>query len=257
MFKIGNEELVTVAPIRTIEEERQYRKNRLAGAFRLFSKFGFDEGLAGHITVRDPELTDHFWVNPFAVHFSLITSSDLVLVNEKSEVVEGKTKAVNKAALAIHIPIHQSRPDVVAAAHSHGLYGKTWSTLGRLLDPITQDACAFYEDHSLLTEYGGVVYEEEEGQKIVRTLGNKKGIILGNHGLLTVGGSVEECAWWYISMERCCQSQLLAEAVGKPNLIDHESAKLTRQQVGAPWAGEVQFNLLYERIVKEQPDLLD
>lgn len=254
---MGNEQLVTAAPIRTIEEERQHRKNRLAGAFRLFSKFGFDEGLAGHITVRDPELTDHFWVNPFAVHFSLIKSSDLVLVNENGEVVEGKTNRVNKAALAIHIPIHQARPDVVAAAHSHGLYGKTWSTLGRLLDPITQDACAFYESHSLLTDFGGVVYEEEEGQKIVRTLGQNKGIILGNHGLLTVGGTVEECAWWYISMERCCQSQLMAEAVGKPNLIDHESAKLTCQQVGAPWAGEVQFELLYERILKEQPDLLD
>jgi len=256
-LEIGNEELVGANPLRTIEEERHYRKNRLAGAFRLFSKFGFDEGLAGHITVRDPEFTDHFWVNPFAVHFSLIKSSDLVLVNEKGEVVEGKTKAVNKAALAIHIPIHQARPDVVAAAHTHGLYGKTWSTLGRLLDPITQDACAFYEDHSLLTDYGGVVYDEEEGQKIVKTLGNHKGIILQNHGLLTVGGSVEECVWWYISMERCCQSQLMAEAVGKPKRIDHGSAKLTCKQVGAPWAGEVQFNLLYERIVKEQPDLLD
>lgn len=254
---MGNEQLVTPAPKRTIEEERRHRKNMLAAAFRLFSKFGFDEGLAGHITARDPEYTDHFWVNPFAVHFRLIKSSDLVLVNDKGEVVAGKTNKVNKAALAIHIPIHQARPEVVAAAHTHGLYGKTWSTLGRLLDPITQDACAFYECHSLLTDYSGVVYEEEEGQKIVQTLGKNKGIILGNHGLLTVGRSVEECAWWYISMERCCQSQLLAEAVGKPTLIDHESAKRTCQQVGAPWAGEVQFHLLYERIVKEQPDLLD
>jgi len=254
---MGNEELVTTTTFKSIEEERLHRKNRLAGAFRLFSKFGFDEGLAGHITVRDPEYTDHYWVNPFAVHFSLIKTSDLVLVNEEGEVVEGKTKKVNKAALAIHTPIHQARPNVVAAAHTHGLYGKTWSTLGRLLDPITQDACAFYENHSLLTDYSGVVYEEEEGQKIVDTLGNNKGIILGNHGLLTVGGSVEEAAWWYISMERCCQAQLMVEAVGKPNLIDHESALLTSKQVGAPWAGQVQFNLLYERIVREQPDLLN
>ncbi|HHW37412.1 MAG TPA: class II aldolase/adducin family protein [Bacillales bacterium] len=254
---MGNEEFATVKQFTSIEEERLYRKERLAGAFRLFSKFGFDEGLAGHITVRDPEYTDHYWVNPFAVHFSLIKTSDLVLVNENGEVVEGKTTAVNKAALAIHTPIHQARPDVVAAAHTHGLYGKTWSTLGRLLDPITQDACAFYEDHSVLTDYSGVVYEKEEGQKIVNALGKNKGIILGNHGLLTVGGSVEEAAWWYISMERCCQSQLMAEAVGKPVSIPHEDAKRTCKQVGAPWAGEVQFNLLYNRIVKEQPDLLN
>ncbi|SDH78440.1 Ribulose-5-phosphate 4-epimerase/Fuculose-1-phosphate aldolase [Alteribacillus persepolensis] len=254
---MGNEELVTAPKFKTVEEERLHRKNRLAGAFRLFSKFGFDEGLAGHITVRDPEYTDYFWVNPFAVHFSLIQTSDLVLVNEEGEVVEGKTTAVNKAALAIHTPIHKARPDVDAAAHTHGLYGKTWSTLGRLLDPINQDACAFYEDHSIIADYNGVVYEGEEGQKIVETLGNRKGVILGNHGLLTVGQSVEEAAWWYISMERCCQSQLMAESVGKPKLIDHEKAKLTSQQVGAPWAGEAQFNLLYDRIVKEQPDLLN
>ncbi|WP_102346648.1 class II aldolase/adducin family protein [Bacillus sp. Marseille-P3661] len=253
---MGNEEYVHALEFKSIEEERLYRKTRLAGAFRLFSKFGFDEGLAGHITVRDPEYTDHFWVNPFAVHFSLIKVSDLVLVNDQGAVVEG-TRPVNKAALAIHIPIHQARPDAIAAAHTHGVYGKTWSSLGRLLDPITQDACAFYNDHAVFTDYSGVVYEEEEGKRIAQTLGNKKALILQNHGLLTVGGSVEEAAWWYISMERCCQSQLMAEAAGVPKLISPENADIALQQVGSSWAGEVQFNLLYEKIVKEQPDLLD
>ena len=76
-------------------------KQRLAGAYRLFSRCGFDEGVAGHITCRDPELTDHFWVNPFAVDFSLITASDLILVNHHGEVVEGRW-AVNAAAFAHH-----------------------------------------------------------------------------------------------------------------------------------------------------------
>lgn len=254
---MGNETLVSATKFESLEEERVYRKNRLAGAFRLFSKFGFDEGLAGHITVRDPEYKDHYWVNPFAVHFSLLRTSDLILVNEEGEVVDGKTLEVNKAALAIHTPIHKARPDVVAVAHTHGLYGKAWSTFGRLLDPITQDACAFYESHSIFTDYSGVVYEDEEGQKIAEKLGENKGIILANHGLLTVGQSLEEAVWWYISMERCCQAQLMVESVGKPNIINHESAKHTSKQVGARWAGEVQFNLLYDRIVKEQPDLLD
>ena len=71
------------------EEERTYRKQRLAAGFRLFSKFGFDEGVAGHITARDPERLDHFWVNPFAMHFGQIRVSDLILVNHQGEVVEG------------------------------------------------------------------------------------------------------------------------------------------------------------------------
>lgn len=253
---MGNEEFVSTVDFKSIEEERRHRKVKLAAAFRLFSKFGFDEGLAGHITVRDPEYPNCFWVNPFAVHFSLIKTSDLVLVNEKGETVEG-SQPVNKAALAIHIPIHQGRQDVVAAAHTHGIYGKTWSTLGKLLKPITQDSCAFYNDHAIFGDYSGVVYEEDEGNRIVETLGDKKALILRNHGLLTVGQSVEEAAWWYISMERCCQSQLMAEAAGEPIAISDENAAFTAKQVGAPWAGEVQFNLLYERMVREQPDLLN
>ncbi|MHB1787699.1 MAG: class II aldolase/adducin family protein, partial [Acidimicrobiales bacterium] len=66
----------------SVEDERLHRKQRLAAGFRLFSRFGFDEGVAGHITARDPERTDHFWVNPFAMHFGQIKVSDLILVND-------------------------------------------------------------------------------------------------------------------------------------------------------------------------------
>src|SRR4249919_907380 len=102
----------------TVEEERQHRKQRLAASFRLFGRFGFDEGVAGHITARDPEQLDHFWVNPFGMNFSHFRLSDLILVNDKGEVVEGDA-LVNGAAFAIHPQIHAARPDVIAAAHSH------------------------------------------------------------------------------------------------------------------------------------------
>src|SRR6202047_5197714 len=125
----------------TAEEERRHRKQRLAGAYRLFSRFGFDEGVAGHITARDPERLDHFWVNPFGMHFGEIRASDLILVNHRGEVVEGQ-HAVNQAAFAIHSRVRAARPDVVAAAHAHSMYGQAWGALGRLLAPITQDACA-------------------------------------------------------------------------------------------------------------------
>src|SRR5207253_1238004 len=173
------------------DEERRHRKERLAASFRLFSKFGFDEGVAGHITARDPERTDHFWVNPFGMHFGQVKVSDLILVNDQGDVVEGN-QPVNAAAFAIHSAVHNSRPDVVAAAHAHSLYGKSWSTLGRLLDPITQDVCAFYEDHAVFQDFTGIVYERSEGQRIADTLGEAKAIILRNHGLLTVGQTVDE-----------------------------------------------------------------
>ena len=240
----------------SVEDERLHRKQRLAAAFRLFSRFGFDEGVAGHITARDPERPDHFWVNPFGVHFSHIRVSDLILVNDQGDVVEGEY-AVNAAAFAIHSQVHAARPDVVAAGHAHSIYGKSWSALGRKLDPITQDVCAFYDDHTLLDDYTGVVLDLEEGKRLAHTLGDSKAIILRNHGLLTVGHSVDEAAWWFITMERSCQAQLLAEAAGTPVLIDEEMARLTATQVGSHIAGWFSFQPLYERIVREQPDLLD
>jgi ribulose-5-phosphate 4-epimerase/fuculose-1-phosphate aldolase len=239
-----------------ITDERQLRKERLAASFRLFGKFGFDEGVAGHITARDPERLDHFWVNPFGMPFSHIRVSDLILVNEAGEVVEGDGP-LNTAAFVIHGQVHAARPDVVAAAHAHSIYGKSWSALGRLLDPITQDVCAFYEDHALFDDYTGVVLDLEEGKRLAHALGDCKAIILRNHGFLTVGQSVDEAAFWFITMERSCQAQLLASAAGDPVSIDPEMARLTAGQVGGHGAGHFGFQPLYQKIVREQPDLLE
>jgi ribulose-5-phosphate 4-epimerase/fuculose-1-phosphate aldolase len=240
----------------TVEEERQHRKERMAATFRLFSKMGFDEGVTGHVTARDPELLDHFWVNPFGMHFGLIKASDLILCNHDGEVVQGSWD-VNRAAFAIHSQVHAARPDVIAATHTHSLHGKAFSSLGRLLDPITQDACAFYGDHGLFDDYTGVVLDVEEGKRIAHALGEHKAVILRNHGLLTVGRSVDEAAWWFITMERTCQAQLLAMAAGDPISIDHEMALTTQTQVGFPLAGWFSFQPLYQRILREQPDLLE
>jgi ribulose-5-phosphate 4-epimerase/fuculose-1-phosphate aldolase len=238
------------------DEERTHIKQRMAAAFRLFDRFGFNEGVAGHLTARDPERPDCFWVNPFGMSFGLIRASDLILVNHEGTVVEGDWP-VNIAAFAIHSQIHAARPDVQAAAHTHSTYGRAFSTLGIKLDPLTQDSCAFFEDHGLFDDYTGVVIDTEEGKRIAHALAEHKAAILRNHGLLTVGTSVDSAAWWYITMERTCQVQLQAMAAGTPISIDEECARLTAKQVGGELAGWVSFQPLYDKIVAEQPDLLD
>jgi ribulose-5-phosphate 4-epimerase/fuculose-1-phosphate aldolase len=243
-------------PERTPEEERVERKTKLAAALRLFGKFGFDEGVAGHITARDPIDPHHFWVNPFGRSFKLMRVSDLIRVDPDGEIVEGDG-ALNQAAFAIHSRVHLARPDVVAAAHSHSVYGKTWSAMGRLLDPLTQDACAFYQDHALFDDYTGVVLDVGEGDRIAESLGACKAVILRNHGLLTVGQTIDEAAWWFITMERSCQAQLMAEAAGTPIPIDPERAKITHGQVGTAIAGQLSFKPLYDVLVEEQPDFLE
>jgi len=243
-------------PRRSPEAERVHRKQRLAATLRMFAMLGLDEGAGGHVTARDPVQPDRFWVNPFGRSFALARVSDLILVDQAGRVVAGDGR-VNPAGYAIHAQIHAARPDVVAAAHTHSVHGRAFSTLGRRLDPITQDACAFFEDHELFDAYSGVVLDEGEGKRIARALGAAKAVILANHGLLTVGRSVEEAAWWLVSMDRCCQIQLLAEAAGSTRLIEPASARATRAQIGTPELGRFNFRPYYELLLRTQPDLLD
>src|SRR3954452_22176636 len=167
----------------TVEEERLHRKQKLAGALRIFGRVGFGEGVAGHITVLDPGFPDHFWVNPFGLSFRHMRVSDLILVNHHGDVVYG-TQPVNRAAFVLHAAIHQARPDVVAAAHSHSPYGKAFSSLGIPLAPLTQDACVFFEDHTVIATQGGaVVYDIEAGKELAAEFTTGKAVIHQNHGL--------------------------------------------------------------------------
>lgn len=239
----------------TLAAERRFRQEQLAAAFRLFARFGFDYGLAGHITARDPEWTDHFWVNPFGRHFSQMRVSDLLLVNAQGEIVQGQGP-LNRAAFAIHAALHEARPDIVAAAHTHSTYGKAWSALGKPLAPLTQDSCVFYEDCALFDQFNGVVLETDEGFRIGEALGPRKAVVLKNHGILTVGPSVQSAAWWYVALENVCQVQLLAHAAGTPQPIDAETAALTHSQIGRPGGAEHAFKAWFEQLVENEPELL-
>jgi ribulose-5-phosphate 4-epimerase/fuculose-1-phosphate aldolase len=247
---------VTFPTFDTPDAERTHMKQRMAAAFRLFDRFGFNEGVAGHLTGRDPEHPDLFWVNPFGLSFGQVRASDLILVDRDGKVVEGDWP-VNTAAFAIHSQVHEARPDVNAAAHTHSPFGRAFSTLGKPLAPITQDSCAFFDDHGIFDDFTGVVLDVDEGKRIAHALGDNKACILRNHGLLTVGTSVDEAAWWYITMDRSCQVQLMADAAGDPIAIDDDNARLTHSQVGSSAAGWFSFQPLYDKIVAEQPDLLD
>lgn len=245
-----------IPPRTSLQAERRHRQERLAGAFRLFARFGFAQGLAGHITARDPKLTDHFWVNPLGLHFSRIKVSDLLLVNAKGETVVGD-RPLNKAAFAIHAAIHEHNPRIVAAAHTHSTYGKAWSALGRPLDTITQDSCVFHDDVALFDDFTGMVVDAGEGERIARALGDRKGAILRNHGILTAGPTVEAAAWWYIALDNACHTQLLAEAAGRPQPIDEATARRTHGQIGGPEGAIHAFQSLYEGLLEAEPELLD
>jgi ribulose-5-phosphate 4-epimerase/fuculose-1-phosphate aldolase len=197
--------------------------------------------VAGHITARDPELTDHFWVNPFGMSFRHVRVSDLILVSHTGEVVEGN-RPVNPAAFAIHSAVHAARPDVIAAAHAHSVYGKAWSSLGRLARSHHPGRLRLLRGPHRVR--GGRRRHRARGgggQGAGLALGPHKATIHRNHGLFTVGHTVDEAAWWFITMERSCQAQLLAEAAGTPVLIDDEGARYTRDRTASHLAGWFSF----------------
>ncbi|KAI9811072.1 MAG: hypothetical protein M1827_005654 [Pycnora praestabilis] len=238
-------------------EERDYLKGRLAAAFRIFGKFGFDEGVAGHITLRDPVDPTSFWVNPFGVAFSLMKSSDLIQVDHNGKVIAGgPVRLLNAAAFMIHGAIHEARPDVMCAAHSHSIYGRSFCSLGKKLDTITQDSCAFHDDHVLYESFNGIVLADKEGKDIAACLGNKKAALLQNHGLLTVGNTIEAAVFWFMSLEKCCYAQLLADAAAggkgeETKKVGDEEARFTYKTIGTPMAGWFSAKPTFDVIHKE------
>jgi len=236
--------------------ERQWAKEHMAGAFRIFAKLGYTDGAGGHISLRDPVRPDCFWINPYSVHFGLVKASDLILVNENGKPLMPTKFKVNRAGFMIHAALHKARPDVNAACHTHSPYGRAWSAFGKPIEMLNQDCCYFYNDLSVYEGFGGVVFGREEGEHIAEALGpRKKSVILQNHGILTCGGTVDEAAALFHALEQACQAQLLAEAAAangcQKKIIGDAEAAFTKEKSGTAEVLFTQFKPEYEMILKE------
>ncbi|GAA5830632.1 hypothetical protein JCM11251_002540 [Rhodosporidiobolus azoricus] len=238
--------------------KRQWLKEHLAGAFQYWGKLGYGEGVAGHITVRDSVMPDHYWMNPFAVHFSQITVSNLCLVTPEGYVhPDGAQLPINTAGFHIHSAIHEQRPEVNAIAHCHSLAGKAWSVFGRPIDCLVQDSCFFYDNLAVYKSFGGIVLAQEEGTNIAKALGPKNmTAILQNHGLLTMGDTVDGCVYYFQLLERLCDLQLKVEAAaanGIPkNYIAPEDAAFTAATLQSPDSLYLSFQVEYNLLVEEK-----
>src|SRR5450756_635174 len=160
------------------------------------------------------------------------------------------------SAFMIHHAVHSARPEVNCVAHSHSIYGRTFCTMGRLLDMTTQDVCTFYNDLALYTNFNGVVLDEEEGLEIAKALGNKKAALLQNHGLLTCAKSIEACVFWFMSLEKCCHTQLMADAAAAGRghsvvAIPEADVARTREVIGHEEAGRFSAKPAFDMMIHE------
>lgn len=195
--------------IENIEELRLHRKRRCALGYRCFGALRFGQIGDGHISARDPERLDHFWMLGFGVPFKEATIDNLVLVGPDGA-ISGGSGAINIAAYNIHAPLHEARPDVVSAAHVHSPFGTPWSANARMFEPISQESCAFVFDQAMFDDEELDVVSPDGGRRIAKALGAAKLVILRNHGHLTVGASVDEAVGWYVMAERVAEVHVKA-----------------------------------------------
>jgi len=189
-------------------ELRAHRKRRLALAYRVFGAMGWGSLGDGHISARDPERLDCFWLGRYGVPFRFMTPDDLVLVQPDGSVADGGR--INMAAYYIHAPLHEARPDVIAAAHCHTPYGTPFSASVTKLVPISQESCVFFEDHEIFDDEEINIGSTDGGKRIAAAIGDTRAAILRNHGLLTVAGSVDAAVGFFLLMERCAEVQVKA-----------------------------------------------
>jgi len=259
----------------SFEEHRKHICLHMAAVFRNWARMGFTEGISGHISVRDPEHEDCIWMNPVGKHFGLLNAGDMLCIQITSGRIVGGNKVsgqrqaytdakafkntnmlqnrpYNLPGFYIHSEIHKARPDVHSICHAHTIAGRAWCAFGKPLDMIQQDICDLYRVLAVDTEYAGLVTAEEEGRQIARALGPKsKAAMLINHGLITVGSTVDEASFLFGLLDRSCEMQLKVEAAcgGNPELkksiIPHELALNNFKMAG-------EKNWLYE---EAQPDI--
>jgi ribulose-5-phosphate 4-epimerase/fuculose-1-phosphate aldolase len=214
-------------------KKREWILEHMAGAFRVFGRKEFAEGTAGHISVRDPVDAKTFWINPLGVHFSMVTAGDMIHIDEDGNIIGGNTSGtINAAGFAIHSALHKARPNINAACHTHSVWGRAFSCYGKPLDMLNQDSCYFYKSHAVYEDFGGTAVEKEEGERIAKCVGETgRALIMQNHGLLTVGETVDEAAYLFTLLERTCKIQMMVNAaendVYKKNLIGDSEAAYT------------------------------
>lgn len=228
-------------------EIRARRKHQVALGYRLLASQRWGDLGDGHISARDPEHGDCFWMLRWGVSYHRARASDLVLVGPDGALAAGEG-AVNMAAYYIHHPILMARPDVVSGVHTHTGWGTPFSAELRPIQPISQESCLFFEDHALFDDEEVQVQSVEGGKRIAVALGPARAIVLRNHGLLTVGDGVDQAVGRFVHMERVAEVHMKAREA-RP--ISAEAARYAKADLDRIDTGRVGFWSMVARHIED------
>ena len=197
----------------TTEATRQSRID-LAAAYRLIHRFGLDDSIFTHISVRLPGRHDRFLINPYGLRFEEVTASNLVTVDLDGTVIDDPFgQGINPAGFTIHSAIHAARADTLCVLHTHTVAGVAVSCQKDGLLPLNQWSMQF-TGQIAYHDYEGIALDLDERTRLVNDLGDKPVMVLRNHGLLTCGRSVGEAFKLMHNLERSCRAQLALQDAG-------------------------------------------
>ena len=232
-------------------------RSDLAAAYRLIARFGMDDLVFTHLSMRLPGEGDRFLINPYGQMFDEITASSLVVVDAEGAAVGSfADAAVNPAGFVIHSAIHRARPDAHCVMHTHTLAGMAVAALEEGLLPLNQMSMEFYGQLAH-HPYEGIADDLSERDRIVADLGDKPAMMMTNHGLLTVGQTVAEAFYYMYYLEQSCRIQVAAMSTGgalsipPPEVCRHAASQFSR---GSPTKGQRPWAALRRRLDREAPD---
>ena len=204
----------------------------LAAVFRWTAKLNMHEAVANHLSICAPGSNEDFYVNGTGMHFSTIKSSDLVLVEQsKINELKDKPELVDPTALYIHGSIHKKVPHAKCILHVHSKYATALATLeDPTLPPIDQNTMRFFNRVGVYSDFGGMGFEEEAA-KMATKIGNKKVLLMSNHGILTTGQTVAEAFDELFYFEKACETYITALSTNKKlKIVSDEIAEKTAQE---------------------------
>ena len=236
------------------QQERSIRIE-LAAAYRLVDFFGWCELIYGHLTAHVPGPEPHFLINPYGLNYDEVTATNLIKIDINGKMVEPSSYAVNEAGFVIHSAVHMiSKEHNRVVMHPHCRAGMAIAALEEGLLPISMGATAFFEDIAYHDYEGPSLYLEER-ERLQESLGDKKVLILRNHGLLTVGKTVAEAFIRLYRLESACQVQLDAGAAGSLRVLNQDLAQKSGKDVKRFMEqednfGQLEFDALVRKIDK-------
>ena len=208
---------MAIAAVRRWTSEERAARTELAACYRLVAQFRMTDLVYTHISARVPG-TEHFLLNPYGFLFEEVCASNLVRIDADGAVMEDTPYEVNPAGFTIHSAIHRARLDVGCVLHTHTRAGIAVSCMREGLLPLSQIAIQFH-DRIAYHDYEGIALDLDERERLARDLGQKKAMILRNHGLLTAGESVAEAFSLMFYLERACETQIAALSAGRELIL--------------------------------------